>query len=66
MKEFGVAATYLRKLHKERQEAQTRPFDMRKECFVPDPEVEYVKASIISRNGDQVKLNLEKVDTILV
>ena len=59
MKEFGVAASFLRKSDKERLEAQTRPFDMKKECFVPDPEVEYVKASITSRDGDKVTAETE-------
>lgn len=59
MAEFGVAASYLRKSDKERLEAQTRLFDMKKECFVPDPEVEYVKASVTSRDGDKVTVNTE-------
>ncbi|MEQ2182796.1 hypothetical protein GOODEAATRI_025987 [Goodea atripinnis] len=50
MAEFGAAASYLRKSDKERLEAQTRPFDMKRECFVPDPEVEYVKARVQSRD----------------
>lgn len=54
MAEFGPAAPYLRKSDRERLEAQTRPFDMKKECFVPDTEVEFVKASITSRDGDKV------------
>ncbi|KAA0705100.1 Myosin-6 Myosin heavy chain 6 [Triplophysa tibetana] len=44
--EFGPAAPYLRKSDKERLEAQTRPFDMKKECFVPDPEEDYGKDSL--------------------
>lgn len=60
MKEFGPAAPYLRKSERERLEAQTRPFDMKKECFVPDPEEEYVKASISSREGDKVTVQTEK------
>uniref|UniRef100_A0A673G4C0 Slow myosin heavy chain 1 n=1 Tax=Sinocyclocheilus rhinocerous TaxID=307959 RepID=A0A673G4C0_9TELE len=59
MAEFGPAASFLRKSDKERLEAQTRPFDMKKECFVPDPEVEYVKASITSRDGDKVTVDTE-------
>uniref|UniRef100_A0A3B4EDV4 Myosin heavy chain 7 n=1 Tax=Pygocentrus nattereri TaxID=42514 RepID=A0A3B4EDV4_PYGNA len=59
MEEFGPAAPFLRKSDKERLEAQTRPFDMKKECFVPDPEVEYVKASIKSRDGDKVTVDTE-------
>lgn len=59
MAEFGAAAPFLRKSDKERLEAQTRPFDMKKECFVPDPEVEYVKASVTSRDGDKVTVETE-------
>ncbi|XP_067329945.1 myosin-7-like isoform X1 [Channa argus] len=59
MAEFGPAAPFLRKSDKERLEAQTRPFDMKKECFVPDPEVEYVKASVTSRDGDKVTVQTE-------
>lgn len=60
MAEFGAAASYLRKSDRERLEAQTRPFDMKKECFVPDPDEEYVKASVISREGDKVTVVTEK------
>lgn len=60
MAEFGPAASYLRKSDKERLEAQTRPFDMKKECFVPDPEEEFIKASVISRDGDKVTCETSK------
>nr|ARR75657.1 slow skeletal muscle myosin heavy chain [Micropterus salmoides] len=66
MKEFGAAAPFLRKSDKERLEAQTRIFDMKKECFVPDPEVEYVKASITSRDGDKVTVQTEFGKTVTV
>ncbi|KAI2648738.1 Myosin-7 [Labeo rohita] len=66
MEEFGAAAPFLRKSDKERLEAQTRPFDMKKECFVPDPEVEYVKASITSRDGDKVTVDTEFGKTVTV
>ena len=59
MAEFGLAASFLRKSDKERLEAQTRIFDMKKECFVPDAEVEYVKASVTSRDGDKVTAQTE-------
>lgn len=49
MADFGVAAQYLRKSEKERLEAQTRPFDIRTECFVPDDKEEFVKAKIDPR-----------------
>ena len=60
MKEFGAAAPYLRKSERERLEAQTRPFDMKKECFVPDTDEEFVKASVTSREGDKVTAQTEK------
>ncbi|XP_037642802.1 myosin-7-like [Sebastes umbrosus] len=66
MREFGVAASFLRKSDKERLEAQTRIFDMKKECFVPDPAVEYVKATITSRDGDKVTANTEFGKTVTV
>jgi len=59
MAEFGDARSFLRKSDRERLEAQTRPFDMKKECFVTDPLVEFVKATIISRDGDNVTANTE-------
>uniref|UniRef100_A0A671SG96 Myosin-6 n=1 Tax=Sinocyclocheilus anshuiensis TaxID=1608454 RepID=A0A671SG96_9TELE len=66
MAEFGAAAPYLRKSDRERLEAQTRPFDMKIECFVPDPDEEYVKASIISHEGDKVTVLTEKRKTVAV
>uniref|UniRef100_A0AAR2J7S6 Myosin heavy chain 7 n=1 Tax=Pygocentrus nattereri TaxID=42514 RepID=A0AAR2J7S6_PYGNA len=66
MAEFGAAAPFLRKSDQERLEAQTRPFDMKKECFVQDPEVEYVKASITSRDGDKVTVDTEFGKTVTV
>ncbi|RXN38992.1 Myosin-6 [Labeo rohita] len=66
MAEFGAAASYLRKSERERLEAQTRPFDMKKECFVPDPDEEYVKASIVSREGDKVTVVTEKRKTVTI
>ncbi|XP_047666849.1 myosin-7-like [Tachysurus fulvidraco] len=66
MAEFGVAASFLRKSDKERLEAQTRLFDMKRECFVPDPEVEYVKASVTSRDGGNVTVKTEFEKTVTV
>ncbi|KTF86279.1 hypothetical protein cypCar_00046169, partial [Cyprinus carpio] len=60
MAEFGPAAPFLRKSDIERLEAQTRPFDMKKECFVPDAAEEYLKASIISRDGDKITCETSK------
>ena len=59
MAEFGPAAPFLRKSDKERLEAQTRQFDIRRECFVPDPEVEYVKATVTSRDGETATVDTE-------
>ncbi len=60
MAEFGAAAPYLRKSDRERLEAQTRPFDMKKQCFVPDAEEEFVKGTIVSRDGDKVTCENER------
>lgn len=59
MEEYGAAAQYLRKSDKERLEAQTRPFDIRTQCFVPDDKEEFVKAKIISREGGKVTAETE-------
>lgn len=59
MADFGAAAQYLRKSEKERLEAQTRPFDIRTECFVPDDKEEFVKAKIVSREGGKVTAETE-------
>uniref|UniRef100_A0A671P6C9 Uncharacterized protein n=1 Tax=Sinocyclocheilus anshuiensis TaxID=1608454 RepID=A0A671P6C9_9TELE len=66
MAEFGPAAPFLRKSDIERLEAQTRPFDMKKECFVPDAAEEYLKASIIRRDGDKVTCENSKGTTVTV
>lgn len=59
MADYGAAAQYLRKSEKERLEAQTRPFDIRTECFVPDDKEEFVKAKVISREGGKVTAETE-------
>ncbi|XP_005377131.1 PREDICTED: myosin-6 [Chinchilla lanigera] len=66
MADFGEAAPYLRKSEKERLEAQTRPFDIRTECFVPDDKEEFVKAKILSREGGKVTAETENGKTVTV
>uniref|UniRef100_A0A3Q2QF55 Slow myosin heavy chain 1 n=1 Tax=Fundulus heteroclitus TaxID=8078 RepID=A0A3Q2QF55_FUNHE len=66
MAEFGPAAPFLRKSDMERLEAQTRPFDMKRNCFVPDAEEEYVKATVTTRDGDKVTAETEKGKTVTV
>ncbi|KAJ0061119.1 hypothetical protein NL108_007858 [Boleophthalmus pectinirostris] len=63
MSEFGKAAPFLRKSERERLEAQTRPFDIKTECFVVDDKVEYVKATIKSREAGTVTVTTETGDT---
>ncbi|KAK5850116.1 hypothetical protein PBY51_014393 [Eleginops maclovinus] len=65
MAEFGAAASFLRKSDRERLEAQTRVFDIKKECFVPDPEVEYVKALVTLRDGNKVTVETEFGKTVV-
>lgn len=60
MSVFGAAAPYLRKSDKERMEASTRIFDIKKECFVPDPVEEFVKGTISSRDGDKVTVETQR------
>ncbi|CAI9542840.1 unnamed protein product [Staurois parvus] len=66
MAEFGAAAPYLRKSDKERLEAQTRIFDMKKDIFVPDDKEEYVKAKLTSREGEKVTAETEHGKNITV
>ncbi|XP_070233558.1 myosin-6 [Bos mutus] len=66
MADFGAAAQYLRKSERERLEAQTRPFDIRTECFVPDDKEEFVKAKILSREGGKITAETETGKTVTV
>lgn len=59
MSVYGPAASYLRKSDKERMEASTRAFDIKKECFIPDPVEEFVKATVVSRDGDKVTVDTQ-------
>lgn len=59
MSVFGAAAPYLRKSEKERMEASTRAFDIKKECFVPDSVEEFVKGTVVSRDGDKVTVETQ-------
>uniref|UniRef100_W5LSP6 Myosin, heavy chain 6, cardiac muscle, alpha n=1 Tax=Astyanax mexicanus TaxID=7994 RepID=W5LSP6_ASTMX len=64
MAEFGKAAPFLRKSDKERLEAQTRPFDIKTECFVVDEKVEYVKGQIVSKDAGKVTVKTEDGRTV--
>ncbi|KAM3912054.1 myosin-13-like [Leptodactylus fuscus] len=63
---FGEAAQYLRKSDKERLEAQTRPFDAKKFCFIDDQKELYVKAVITSRGEGKVTVKTEDDKTVTV
>uniref|UniRef100_A0A3B4YUQ8 Myosin-7 n=1 Tax=Seriola lalandi dorsalis TaxID=1841481 RepID=A0A3B4YUQ8_SERLL len=63
---FGAAASYLRKSDRERMEASMRPFDIKKECFVPDPVEEFVKGTISSREGDKAIVETQNGKTVTV
>ncbi|KAF3703274.1 Myosin-6 Myosin heavy chain 6 Myosin heavy chain, cardiac muscle alpha isoform [Channa argus] len=64
MAEFGKAAPFLRKSERERLEAQTRPFDIKTQCFVVDNKEEYVKGQIQSKDGGM--MTVKKVDGTVV
>ncbi|XP_033024738.1 myosin-7 isoform X1 [Lacerta agilis] len=66
MADFGPAAPYLRMSEKQRIEAQNRPFDMKKDVFVPDEKLEFVKAKITSREGGKVTADTEHGKTVTV
>ncbi|CAM4629489.1 unnamed protein product [Lepidochelys olivacea] len=66
MAEFGTAAPYLRQSEKLRLEAQTRPFDLKKDIFVPDVKEEFVKAKLLSREGGKITAETESGQTITV
>ncbi|XP_075345588.1 myosin-7-like [Mycteria americana] len=66
MAEFGEAAPYLRKSEKERVAAQTRPFDLKKDIFVPDEKEEFVKATIVAREGAAITAETEHGKTVTV
>ena len=59
LSEFGAAAPFLRKSEQERLAAQTRPFDLKRDIFVPDEREEFVKATIVSRDGPTVTAHTE-------
>ncbi|CAJ0949594.1 unnamed protein product [Ranitomeya imitator] len=61
MAEFGAAAPFLRKSDKERLEAQTRPFDMKKDIFVPDDKDEY---TVTVKDSQLMQQNPPKFDKI--
>uniref|UniRef100_A0A665WLR1 Myosin-7 n=1 Tax=Echeneis naucrates TaxID=173247 RepID=A0A665WLR1_ECHNA len=63
---FGAAASYLRKSDRERMEASMRPFDIKKECFVPDPVEEFVRGTITSREGGKVTVETQHGKTVTV
>ena len=58
MATYGAAAIYLRKPEKERLAAQTKPFDAKSACYVPDKEELYLKAKILKRDGASVTVEL--------
>lgn len=57
---FGAAAPFLRKSEKERLADQTRPFDLKKDVYVPDDKEEFVKATIVSREGGKITAETER------
>uniref|UniRef100_A0ACB8EXK9 Myosin-7 n=1 Tax=Sphaerodactylus townsendi TaxID=933632 RepID=A0ACB8EXK9_9SAUR len=66
MAEFGPAAPFLRLTEKQRIEAQNRPFDLKKDVFVLDDKVEFVKAKVVSREGGNVTVETENGKTATV
>lgn len=55
---YGKAAIYLRKPEKERIEAQSKPFDAKSACYVPDAKELYLKATVIKKEGGKATVKL--------
>uniref|UniRef100_S4RBY6 Myosin-7 n=1 Tax=Petromyzon marinus TaxID=7757 RepID=S4RBY6_PETMA len=66
LSEFGEAAPFLRKSDKERLEAQTRPFDMKKNVYVNHPKCEFIKALVQSVDGGKYTVETAEGETIVV
>ncbi|NXF42288.1 MYH7 protein, partial [Nyctibius bracteatus] len=58
--EFGAAAPFLRQGERERLAAQSRPFALQRDVFVPDPTQEFVKATVVGRQGATVTAQTEQ------
>ncbi|AWP19427.1 putative myosin-4-like [Scophthalmus maximus] len=63
---FGPAAQFLRKSERERVEAQARPFDGKKACFVSEERELYVKAEIQDRADGRVTVKTADDRTLTV
>ncbi|XP_051797560.1 myosin heavy chain, fast skeletal muscle-like [Acanthochromis polyacanthus] len=66
MAQYGPAAIFLRKPEKERVEAQSRPFDARTACFVPDAKELYIKGVIQQKEGGQATVKTEADEIVTV
>lgn len=55
---------YLLVTKEEKMRTQTRPFDGKKNCWVPDKEEGYVAAEIQSAKGDEVSVKTTKGEVI--
>uniref|UniRef100_A0A4W5K8M5 Myosin-7B n=1 Tax=Hucho hucho TaxID=62062 RepID=A0A4W5K8M5_9TELE len=58
MASYGKAGVYLRKLEKERIEAQSKPFDAKNACYVTDVKELYLKGTIVGREGGKVQVKV--------
>ncbi|XP_075904082.1 myosin, heavy chain 7B, cardiac muscle, beta a isoform X2 [Nelusetta ayraudi] len=66
MKDFGEAASFLRKSELELLTAHTVPFDGKKRAWVPDEKEAYIEIEIRERSGDQVVVETKDGKTLTV
>uniref|UniRef100_A0A3Q3DUB8 Myosin N-terminal SH3-like domain-containing protein n=1 Tax=Hippocampus comes TaxID=109280 RepID=A0A3Q3DUB8_HIPCM len=66
MAQYGPASIFLRKPEKERIEAQSRPFDAKTACFVPDPKDLYIRGVVQKKEGGKATVKTESNETVTV
>uniref|UniRef100_A0AAR2IRF6 Myosin, heavy chain 7B, cardiac muscle, beta a n=1 Tax=Pygocentrus nattereri TaxID=42514 RepID=A0AAR2IRF6_PYGNA len=66
MKEFGEAASFLRKSDLEILAVQTQPFDGKKRVWIPDEKEAYIDVEIQEINGDKVTVETKDGKSLTV
>ena len=62
--EIMESLSYLLVSKEEKMKTQSRPFDGKKNCWIPEPKEGFVTAEIQSTKGDEVTVKTSKGDVI--
>ena len=62
--EIVESLSYLLVSKEEKMKTQSRPFDGKKNCWIPEPKEGFVAAEIQSTKGDEVTVKTSKGDVI--